>query len=45
MPQVLLFTETWFDESIILFGYITDIYNIFRHDRKKRSDGVMILID
>ena len=45
IPQVLLFTETWFDESVILFGYINDKYNIFRHDRNKHGGGVMILID
>ena len=45
MPQVLLFTETWFNESIILSGYINDKYNIFRHDRNKHSGGVKILID
>ena len=45
MPQVLLFTETWFNESLILSGYINDKYNIFRHDRNKRGGGVMILID
>ena len=45
MPQVHLFTETWFDESVILSGYINDKYNIFRHDRNKHGGGVMILID
>ena len=45
MPQVLLFTETWFDESVFLYGYINDKYNIFRHDRNKHGGGFMILID
>ena len=45
MPQVLLFTKTWFDEFVILSGYINDKYNIFRHDRNKHGGGAMILID
>ena len=45
MPQELLFTETLFDESVILSGHINDKYNIFRHSRNKHGGGVMILID
>ena len=46
IPQVLSFTETWFDEAIVLFGFINEKCTIFRHDRNKHGGGGgLLLID
>ena len=45
LPQVLLFIETWIDESVVLSGFINEKCNIFRHDRNKHGGEVLLLID
>ena len=39
IPQDLSFNETWFDESVVLSGFINEKYDIFRHDRNKHGGG------
>ena len=42
-PDIITVTETWFDSSIVISGYITNHYTIFRRDRNRHGVGVMIL--
>ena len=40
-----MITETWFDVSILLCGVILQNYDVFRNDRNRHGDGVIIFCD
>ena len=45
LPNVVLVTETWLDEFVILPNFFTYHYHAYRKDRNGKSGGVVVLID
>jgi Endonuclease-reverse transcriptase len=44
LPDIILVTETWFDESVILSGYLSRVYSIMRKDRNRHGGGVLLMV-
>ena len=44
MPDALVITEAWIDNTIILSNYPFNLNSIFRKDRNRLEGGVTILV-
>ena len=45
LPIIITVTETWFDSSIVISGFIANYNIIFRRDGNRHGGGVMTLIN
>ena len=44
LPNIIVITETWLHNTIILSNYPFNLYSTFRKDRNRLGGGVMILV-
>ena len=44
LPDIIVITETWLDNTIILSNYPFNLNSTFRKDRNRLGGGVMILV-
>ena len=45
LPSIVIITETWLDEYVVLPKLLSSCYSVIRKDRSKHGGGVIILID
>ena len=45
LPSIIIITETWSDEYVVLPKFLSSCYSVIRKDRNRHGGGVIILID